>query len=500
MIQIKSLAIIALIAAWSCTSAQKDENVHSTLNTTIRIHFKNESDKSTFTFQRYDPYFLEQYGIVSPPKHTLNETPIERIIKLQLYKPALLLFGFTEFFVSPGDSLDIDYTVLKQDKYVLLDTIKINHGIGIITLRHTRLFLDKKFSEKLQSETDVNVITSFLNRDALRNGIDYSLGKLFSVYPSYKDSIRIRKYFKQYFEQYYFSTLMENLEKNFETIPEKSRKYIGDYIQHFAIDLDKNSEIKLRNFWYGMRKVYELTLNQEFKNRSFEYDSIRSLITSYSPQTQQFFLLLAVRNNWIPGVDRAIQNKVNASLSAIGTHITSPDFRIFFEKFQKGNSRENQLDSAARYYTLFDNGMKKTTLDEIFKKTSQQFILIDFSGSWCAPCMEEIRKYIQFRKLDTSAVVKPIWLFFENNTKDWLTVLKKYKLKKENCFLVGDKEALSKSFAQRFLWRGEFPHYFLFDRNRILINANAPAVSEFDPHTLKTIKYKSTPPMPPQIK
>lgn len=498
--QIKSFVIFALIVTWSCTADQKDENVNSALNTIIKIHFKKESDKGTFTFQRYDPYFLEQYGIVAPPQHTLKDEHLQSTIRLQLNKPALLLFGFTEFYVSPGDSLDIDYTVLKQNKNVVFDSIRINNGTGIITLRHTRLFLDKNFSKKLQSETDINMITGFLNRDALQKPIDYSLKELFDAYPAYKDSATIKDYFEQYFEQFYFSTVMYYLDKDFENIPEKLRKHVTDKIQQFAIDLDKNSELKLRNFWYGMRKVYELTLNQEFENRLFEYRRIRPLIASYSSLTQQFFLLLAVKNNWIPDVNMNRQIDVNASLSSLGSYITSPDFITFFEKFNKGAGKGNQLDSTARYAALFDSDMKKTTLDEVFQQTSQKFILIDFSGSWCAPCMEEIHKYIRYRKLDTSAIVKPIWLFFENNSYDWFIVLKKYNLKKKNCFLVADKEALSKSFAQQFLWRGEFPHYFLFDRNRVLINADAPALSEFEPHTLIKNKNKSTAPMPPPLK
>jgi hypothetical protein len=76
------------------------------------------------------------------------------------------------------------------------------------------------------------------------------------------------------------------------------------------------------------------------------------------------------------------------------------------------------------------------------------------------------------RKYDHSDMVRPIYLFFENNQKEWLKVVEKYHLAKENCFVVIDKK-LQTLMSRQFGWMGEFPHHFLFSKEGKIINSKA---------------------------
>ncbi len=122
------LILLETIICLSC-SAYSFTDYDSTkgFNTTITIHYNNESDKEYTIFQQYDLYSLKEFGIVEPPAHIIESEKLKTIIRLNLDKPSLLLFGFTEFYIEPNNNLDIDYSIIKHTKTEFKDSIKINH-------------------------------------------------------------------------------------------------------------------------------------------------------------------------------------------------------------------------------------------------------------------------------------------------------------------------------------------------------------------------------------
>jgi len=149
-----------------------------------------------------------------------------------------------------------------------------------------------------------------------------------------------------------------------------------------------------------------------------------------------------------------------------------------------GNQLSRNLNSALRNTEIYDANDTKIQYFDIFKTTTQGYILFDFCGTWCKPCIDEIAQYAQKQPLGNSSKVRSVWLFFENDRSKWLAVIEKYKLRKENCFIVLDKNFINE-FAKSFNWAQEFPHHFLFTKEGKLIDEKAPSMNEFDEDKLQ---------------
>ncbi|MEB2778690.1 hypothetical protein SYJ56_25505 [Algoriphagus sp. D3-2-R+10] len=173
----------------------------------------------------------------------------------------------------------------------------------------------------------------------------------------------------------------------------------------------------------------------------------------------------------------------------------------------RGIEKSGYINNEIRGARLFDVNDKELVFEDLFERTEQPYLLLDFSGSWCKPCLEEMSVYAKTAHLDNSKKVRPIWLFFENDKTKWLNVVEKYNLKKENCFLVVGESGpiLKKQFALLFDWEGEFPHYFLFAKEGGIIDKRARPLSMFEENDVSNLPPRennknSGPPLPPPIK
>lgn len=159
----------------------------------------------------------------------------------------------------------------------------------------------------------------------------------------------------------------------------------------------------------------------------------------------------------------------------------------------RGIEKSGYINNDIKKIEIFDTNNRKTTIGDLFKLTTQPYIIFDFCGSWCKPCIEEISDYAKTKHLDNSKKIKPIWLFFENDKKDWMGVVKKYGLKEDNCYVItgNDAQALSKQFAILFDWQGEFPHHFLFSNEGKLIQNNATSLAKLEEQNLPVLNNRN---------
>ncbi len=121
----------------------------------------------------------------------------------------MLLLGFTEFYIEPNNNFDIDYSNLKHTKTEFKDSIKINQGIGIITIRNGETpFLNTKFTNISKSNINKAEIDKVVNMGTLTTEAIKSIKKLTSVYSYLKSSDSIRDFLEQDFIQKEFVQLI----------------------------------------------------------------------------------------------------------------------------------------------------------------------------------------------------------------------------------------------------------------------------------------------------
>jgi len=115
--------------------------------------------------------------------------------------------------------------------------------------------------------------------------------------------------------------------------------------------------------------------------------------------------------------------------------------------------------------------------------------------------MQGIAAHSKDQKLNSSKLIRPVWIFFGNNQKDWLKVIEQYHLPKANCFLAKNRREIIKNFNLKYNWDKELPYYFIFNDEGRCINSRAKPFTEFDVKELPKEHIRSNslgaPPPPP---
>ncbi|AWV99226.1 TlpA family protein disulfide reductase [Arcticibacterium luteifluviistationis] len=102
--------------------------------------------------------------------------------------------------------------------------------------------------------------------------------------------------------------------------------------------------------------------------------------------------------------------------------------------------------------------MNKNGEDELFEKSGNKFLLIDFSASSCRPCLEDIDKLVKLNEdFENELDILSIW--DDSKQEAWLNVAKKQKDKITWVSLRDDSGAIFEKFEVNV-----YPTYLLIDR------------------------------------
>ena len=444
-------------------------------NTTITIHYEKEADKESTRFQQYERYALKDYSIIEAPKHSLEDEELKTVIKLNLDKPSQFLLGVDIIYVLPNENIDIDYFVLKNTREEFRDSFHVNFG-SILILRHGHLpdYFNWSFIELLKNVKNKQQVDSILNIETIASHADSSISNINLNYLNPGNLQSMLKYFKLFYIESYCNKLLGQLRDELPRMNDDLKDYSIRQVMLLMETLGKLDNDREFLYWVTMKFFYKEILNDKFKKNDYQYDSIKDLIAHFNDTTKQYFLLQAAKSYSI----LPAQNKDN--LNKILNPITYTDFSLYAEKLKDGTAGAGILDENIRNATLYNYNFKKISFNSLLETYNQPYIYLDFCGSWCKPCIEEIAEYVTTKKYDTSAIIKPYWIFFENNKNDWLKIIAKYKLKKENCFLAVKDTVIQKYFNTQFLWNNTFPYHFIFTNRGRLVMTNAETLSNLN--------------------
>ena len=466
--------IFLLIFPFFFTSCKKEKISNSeTFNTKITIHYKNEKDKKYVFFQQYDSLPLKDYSIIDAPKYVVEDEKLKTIFKFNIDQPTNLLLGFNEFYIQPDDNFDIDYEVL-ESKNIFRDSIHINAGFGAIMQQgEFPKSYNWKFIESIDTANSKEKMDAILNINSIIEQANKVVQNIDLEYIP-KDKLQnVKNHLQSFYIKNYYIDLILKLKKKLPTMNGELKTYTINRMQNLTVDLNKISKNdKDYKYWVAMKLYYQIILENNFKEKQFLYKNINQEISKYDDITKQYFYLNVAKSiSVFPEIN--IDN-----FKHIASKITYAPFKTEVKKININATSKNKLRESIQNIKLLDYNLKEVIFEDIFKDTSQKYIYFDFCGSWCMPCLTEIKEYSLSQKFDNSNVIKPIWIFFEDNQNTWLTVIKKYNLKKENCFLVEKEQSniFRRDFAIDYNWEGEFPHHFIFKSNGEIINPNAPSL------------------------
>jgi thiol-disulfide isomerase/thioredoxin len=494
MLKIFLFCFYVLVCQACAEQNTSNSNASSSNNTSITIFFKNETDKKFAVFQQYEQYRLENYGIIPPPEHTTKETKLSKVINLSLDKPSLLLLGFNEFYIEPNDQIEIEYTIIKNTKQEFKDSFKILKGIAaMVNNGNDPFLLNMKYIDYIKSNLNYSQIVELLNEKRIRQESINAYSNFLLQNPQLKNSQIAKENLEDLSEQKYFVEILSKYDIIRPEMEKNTKLFYDSCIKSLSEVISNRQGNKFWPYWFGLKKTYEQIILGDNKKDSFSVDAMKNTISKYEKITQQYLLLLGVKNNY----SENSYQKIN--LNEINSLLTISPFIKNLEKYKLPKTESTFLSDEVGSFSLLDFDLKQISLNEVFKNSSQKYVYLDFCGTWCKPCIEEIKRYNTTRKFENSTFVKPIWIFFENDSLSWKKIITTYNLKKEDCYLILSGKGFEEKFGQQYSWEGEFPHHFLFSNKGEIVDRNAASLESFDLDKYKT-KVSSPPLLPPPPK
>ncbi|UZD23221.1 TlpA family protein disulfide reductase [Algoriphagus halophytocola] len=504
----KTIPLLSYLFIWcvSCYSQngtvlsdEKPENY----NTTIVLNFKNNADRKYYSsLGLRNPLAFDPLHLPPPPYSIDTSTNLKTVIKTTIAKPTYLTLKYDIFHIEPGDSLNMDFEILLKTKTALKDTITINHGnVFFIWKGGSSLLFHKYLNSITYSLKDLETadqIAELTSRESLKSMADSCTALIYKDHPILKHDSSTFETVKKHsvhevlgrlayrFALLYANTRDESIKSAIETSERNMLEYASLQEGHYDDPVTLGS--------YG--SVYYF-----FKEMGLDAQAILERFNS-SNDTLKQYVQLSLFNDGMLNEEQKLR---------LIDKLTYPPYKEYALQLDQDPNRailkSGYINNEIRGARLFDVNDKELAFDELFKTTDQPYLLLDFSGSWCKPCLEEMSVYAETRHLDNSKKVRPIWLFFENDKTKWLNVVERYNLKKENCFLVVGESGniLRKQFTLLFDWEGEFPHYFLFAKEGEIIEKRARPLSMFEENDVSNLPPRkpnknSGPPIPPPIK
>ena len=454
--------ITGILLFINCSSVngkdKKFDVLKDKFNTLIIVNLKNQNDAKFIPFQQYNKFRLDNFGIDAPPKYTEENKKLKKILRVSLDAPSLLLLGFNEIYIEPGDTVEVNYEVLFKSRELFKDTISVIRGNSIVIRSGGNLLAAfNNFVQELKTDSDSAAFVRIINSD----NIEFLTEKFLKENKSLLYSTQHEKAIKGLVHQLYFSQLVLRSSHVYASLSANKKMILKNLLVKLFIEISNNSFPKYWPYWFTSNKIYNIFYKKNEPEKATGLQSAIAEFKDFDEKTKQFFYLLTLRNT-------PLTDSLTLQISSL---ITDTAFTKYKETVKK-RVISSITNDVINNYILLDNNKNPVLFKEIFSKTSLPYLYLDFCGTWCKPCITEIAEYSVHQKFRGSKLLKPIWLFFENDHKSWLKIIEKYQLPAEDCYLLIKDEQLRKQFGIDYGWQGEFPHHFLFTKKgEILDNA-----------------------------
>jgi hypothetical protein len=449
-------------------------------NTVIVLNLKNRQDKGFFNaFGQIDPYRLDDKFIIAGPLNTIDTTDkLKIIIRFKIDKPSLVTIGTAELYIEPGDSLDMDYTVLLNTPMRFIDTIHINTGNVFFTKYNAKrnykvmnyplyMILD---IINFKRKEDFITYTSEKNLNALA---DNFTKLIYQESPNLKKDSFTFNHVRKYCINQMYAAVFRNLGEVYKKLNQETQNSVDKNVQSMIATYYKQKNMfGSPAYWLAFFGAYEF-----YRAKKYDFNKIVDQFSDCNDTIKQYIMLRCMKD----GTPYKANEKVNANLLA--AKFTYPPFKSIAYKYLNdanyGTAIGRNLNIIIRNIEVYNAKGDIVHFYDLFKSAQQPYVLTAICRSNSQASLDDIAAYSQNHKLDSSQKVKPIWIFLELDMTQWLNVIEQYHLKKENCFLIIDRRFMGE-FGKSFGWEGNFPHYSLFSNEGAMINNKVASFTEIN--------------------
>lgn len=169
--------------------------------------------------------------------------------------------------------------------------------------------------------------------------------------------------------------------------------------------------------------------------------------------------------------------EVAVTYQNIVRRVQSPDFsrRMADSGFAELLDESPSLTPALRQVELVDFSGNKLYFGALLERYAGKVVYLDFWASWCKPCREEFPYTGQLKEHYRDAGVAFVYISQDRDEKGWRRAVESERLNPADCYLLRSKEQLA--VLSRELQFTAIPHYALVAPDGSLAYLNAPRPS-----------------------
>ncbi|GLB48612.1 TlpA family protein disulfide reductase [Neptunitalea lumnitzerae] len=460
------LLYIYIITIFSCSNKKKHNDI-SKDEISLTIHY---SDKNAVKFikpSKHEKIEFAGHKRLKEFKHKLKYSKrgndnysLNLKMETDSNQPVLISIGFKQAIVFPGYQIDLNYKVIENSKTIHKDTLS--------TSKHMYLLYNGDGKHQAFNEKAFHKITNnTINYKYVLSQTDETLSKIDLKSYESKEAAYLKQYLTYYYQRKYIYLLMLKASKVYQTLQEDQQQWVQTSIKNIMLNFSKTSmNYRDYHYWSLLEYYYNQYLNE------YDYKSFENYIKDFDADTKDHF-----RVSYLLSLD----GKNNTLRQIVASTIKQP---IFNDKAIEILKKNNNAVLFEKEIKLISYNNEIITLENLFHQTKQRLLYLDFCGTWCAPCLEEIKKYAEINEQTNSKEIRPLWIFFENETDSlsWKSTIKKYNLPENNCFRLHKKTAknLTETFQTAYRWTRNFPHHFIFTNTGAEINLDAPPLYQIN--------------------
>ncbi len=213
---------------------------------------------------------------------------------------------------------------------------------------------------------------------------------------------------------------------------------------------------------YASRSLRSLLYNY-IKNRIniIDYNTLNDDLKRYNNKQ----LLALAHFNFLSGEKNKGDKKYQPAIDWLKTTDFYKKDSLYIRKEIEPLSNEVFKQKLNRL-ELVSQSNKGSSLIEVLKKYPSDYYLIDFWATWCAPCIDGVKRMNKM-KIPKDVKIISISLDQENDMAKWKNKTK--ELKQSISYWVNDKKAKHQDFL-KFLDLSSIPRYIIIDKRMNLID------------------------------
>lgn len=143
---------------------------------------------------------------------------------------------------------------------------------------------------------------------------------------------------------------------------------------------------------------------------------------------------------------------------------------VYSKTGQKTEANKNLKLPAGAILNKYDSLTGEQMFNKIVAENAGKVIYLDIWGTWCSPCIAQMKYSKKVHELFKGEAVTFIYLCDGSSAKSWETAIKKHQIEGSHIYLNASQYGYLKN---RFSFVG-VPRYLLIDKHGKVVNADAP--------------------------